>query len=420
MSRILSRQLLTVAWLWLGIVSLAAGQPLPAGGGSVAPLPPMPRSQTDAGEDQPPVVSPHEFWTSFPLFRLAEIGKGLVHGVPAPIRQSPRGFVPFRFPLPAGLRAWLTPLREAVPGLPGHLSTPASASVWVAATPLPVPTDTVSEGPPCPDEWWCATGASPGARGPIGLPNASHGTPGSGTLPLTVMTANLWLLPPPAATRHLERLDGFAAMVRETLPDVALLQEVWLPSFVLRLRQHLPEYHVVTGPLGLYNETGLVILSREAPLDTWRAVFDRTRRHNLVELVAGKGCLGVRLPSPAGPVEVVDTHLYAASGEAERRAITRQQFVGLLEACRSRSRPLILGGDLNLPASDVVELNEGRFFQEQDLLSGTANGNPLRKIDHVIALVAPGGNAEIRSVVLREPRVSDHCPVLATVTLPLP
>ncbi|NLI78699.1 MAG: hypothetical protein GX442_19950 [Candidatus Riflebacteria bacterium] len=420
MSRIQLRLPLILAFLWLVTAGLAAGQPLPADGGSAALHPAISSGRAEDGAGLSPSGEVDDFWTVFPLFRLAEIRQGLAHGVPSPIRRSPRGFIPFRLPLPAGLRAWVTPLREAVPGLPGHLSDPASASVWEAAPPQPLPAYPLSEGPPGRPEWRHEAGASPGPGGATGLSAAVTALPGSGPCTLTVMTANLWLLPPPAASRHLERLDRFAAMVRETRPDVALLQEVWLPSFILRLRQHLPDYHVVTGPLGLYNETGLVILSREAPLDTWRAVFDRTRRHNLVELVAGKGCLGVRLPSPAGPVEVVDTHLYAASGEAERGAITRQQFAGLLEACRGRPRPLILGGDLNLSASDVVDLNEGRFHQEQDLLSGTANGNPLRKIDHVIALVAPGGNAEIRSVVLRDPRVSDHCPVLATVTLLIP
>ncbi len=392
MPRIPVRLLLVLALLGVWALRLAGDHPLPVAGDPAAPASSQPGGRVGNEASAAPAAGPHDFWSAFPLFRLSEIRQELVHGIPAPIRRSPRGFVPFRLPLPAGLRAWVAPLRDAVPGLPGRLSAPASASLWPAAP---------QAAPPSP-------------------PRAFEAGPGSRSLTLTVMTANLWLLPPPAASRHLERLDRFAAMVRETLPDVVLLQEVWLPSFILRLRQHLPEYHAVTGPLGLYNETGLVILSREAPLDTWRAVFDRTRRHNLVELAAGKGCLGVRLPSPAGPVEVVDTHLYAASGEAERRAITRQQFVGLLDACRGRPRPLILGGDLNLSASDVVELNEGRFHQEQDLLSGTADGNPLRKIDHIIALSAPGGNAAIRSAVLREPRVSDHCPVLATVTLSLP
>jgi endonuclease/exonuclease/phosphatase family metal-dependent hydrolase len=372
---------------------------------------------------------------------LSSLREGIREGVPAIARHHPRAYVPFRLPpLPAGLRHWLAPWREAWPGQPGRLSPPAPALVFPAWTAWPAPADPFLAGEAA--AAWSLPLAGDGRTSPAPVVVAT----------LTVLTANLWLLPPPAAIDHVGRLDRFAELVLARRPDLVLLQEVWLPSFLVRLRERLPQYHMVTGPFSWYLPMGLVICTRWPVVAAWWSAFDRTRHHNLIELIAAKGCLGARLATPYGRLEVVDTHLYAAGPERERQLLTRPQLAGLVDRVLALPSPVIVAGDLNLTASAVTDVVAGRLVQEADLSMQSVPYRPHHKIDHILVwtgganspapagsdesspgrqgwselatlapspLAAPGLRVRIDSRPLFEPWVSDHLPVLATITFAL-
>ena len=238
------------------------------------------------------------------------------------------------------------------------------------------------------------------------------------TLNVLLLDANLWLLPPPGAIGQGKRISDFVKIVRKSRPDIVTLQEVWLPSYVAALRNSLPEYYCIVKPLGLYNQTGLVIFSRFPPERAIFSQFHRTARHNLVELIARKGFLRARLRTSAGELDVIDTHLYAPSLPGED-SITRQQLEETLFRAQTASGPLILAGDLNLRVENVTPLTSGKFLLEENLGSSSVNDTPGKKIDYIMSKIQLDAVGKVISTVIREPVVSDHCPVLASVSFQL-
>lgn len=237
--------------------------------------------------------------------------------------------------------------------------------------------------------------------------------------PLTIIDANLWLLPPPAADGQERRMADFARFVRDWRPDLVTLQEVWLPSYVATLRRALPDYYCIVKPFGLYNQTGLVIFSRHPPLEAWFAQYGLTHHHNLVELAARKGFLRAAIRAPIGIVTVIDTHLYAHASPQELE-LTRRQCESVVAAAALGTPPVILAGDLNLRVGDVSPRVLGILCMEDNLEASTVSKNPGKKIDYLMLRPPPGMLGQVESKVLRDPVVSDHCPILATLTIGLP
>jgi endonuclease/exonuclease/phosphatase family metal-dependent hydrolase len=211
--------------------------------------------------------------------------------------------------------------------------------------------------------------------------------------------------------------DGLAALIAAQRPDVVLLSEVdrgWWPGgghdLLSALADRLgmaawfaPSADPVWGDALL---TRLPVLSyRTVPLPRAGAPVGAQALAAVLRLVDRE-------------VGVVATHLQRpAGGDPEEQART----VGALAAELGRTRPVLVGGDLNSePADPAFRSLLGSGLTDalaavRPLPTSPAN-RPRHQIDHV--LVTPG----VRSAQVSAPRSprSDHLPVAVTLTFGSP
>jgi len=235
--------------------------------------------------------------------------------------------------------------------------------------------------------------------------------------PLRLVSANLWLLPPPIPIRQDERLALFVDLVRRRSPDLLVLQEVWLFSHLERLRRDLPDYWTTFPRWDLFNHTGLVVFSRVSPVEADWGRFGPSPRHNLQELLADKGFLRLVFPTRVGRIVVIDTHLYSAGYNPDERTVTDAQFRALRAVVASATDPVVVAGDLNTHGPLLCPLNDGMFELEADLETRTQVTGEGRKIDHVLRRGTATVGLRLDVEVITDPVVSDHFPLEASLTL---
>lgn len=244
---------------------------------------------------------------------------------------------------------------------------------------------------------------------------------------LRLLSLNTWLLPPPLAPLVPERVARLRDLLRRLDPDVVALQEVWRCEELRALVAALPGFHWAASGNEFYNRGGLLLLSRWPLAAVTFTPFPVTPRHSAVELAGGKGMLRARLHTPAGPLDIIDTHLYAATSEAEQDLV-EAQFLLLRETARAASAPLVVAGDLNLRWPRFCALNDGVLCTDGSTGGTTARANapaeiladvarPQHKIDYVLLRLPAAHRAAWQVRVLRTPRVSDHLPLLAQIAL---
>ncbi|HOY67650.1 MAG TPA: endonuclease/exonuclease/phosphatase family protein [Candidatus Ozemobacteraceae bacterium] len=231
-----------------------------------------------------------------------------------------------------------------------------------------------------------------------------------------VLTANLFLLPPPFAADHEARMDEFARMVRGRNPDLILVQEVWLEGYLAGLRARLPEYDAFAPEPALRNPTGLAIFSRLPVGDARYRLYPSRLDFNMEEKLADKGFLAVECSIGDRPFWIVNTHLYAHKGELER-SFTEAQFDTVKEFCAGLDGAVILGGDMNMEPSVLFPRLGGMFSVEPEGGRTAVRGGPERRIDYVMTRSSADWHLAGRSEVVTEPIVSDHFPVSAEITL---
>lgn len=236
---------------------------------------------------------------------------------------------------------------------------------------------------------------------------------------LTLLNANLWLLPGGFAVDKEARIARFVAYARHLWPHVITLQEVWTTNQVAYLKRRFPEYAVfASGGRGPVNEGGLVTLTRLPSDSAGFSAFAPGRGASLVERQARKGYLTVRLATPAFKTCIINTHLYSP-GNPRELALTAAQFETL-----RRLRPAgdyVIVGDLNLAQSAFDRLNGAFFLTEEDTAHTVDPGNRYRrkglsasrrqkslKSDRLLIPRAQAWRFALRSVLIREPLVSDH------------
>ena len=238
---------------------------------------------------------------------------------------------------------------------------------------------------------------------------------------LTILNGNLWMLPGGLSIDKEERIDRFISYARQLMPHVITLQEVWTMDLVAYLESRFPEFHVVaSGQGGPVNTAGLVILSR-VPSDSMAfSAFTVAEEASLLEKQARKGYLTVRLETPTFKASIINTHLYSPTCQQEQ-AFVAHQFNTLKQIDTSGYTFIV--GDLNLAQQAFERLNDSFFLTEQDT-SYTVDptnkyrsrgSNSLRakkvdsyKVDRLLMPQAHGEHFSLKSMLIRDPIVSDH------------
>lgn len=231
---------------------------------------------------------------------------------------------------------------------------------------------------------------------------------------LTIFNANLWLLPFPFADHHGQRLYDTVALIDRLNPDIITLQEVWLYTHAEALRTSLPEYWMTIFPLDLFNRGGLVVFSRQQPKRALYGSFGRTWLHNPVEHLAGKGYLRLTFSEPL-VFDLFCTHIYAPKNLYER-AISDKQIMHLHRVIAEASSPVVLAGDLNTRVPHLRELLADDYTWERDLQTRTQARPDGTKIDYLLAHPTASLSITIESQPIMDPIVSDHLPLIATLT----
>ena len=238
---------------------------------------------------------------------------------------------------------------------------------------------------------------------------------------LTILNGNLWMLPGGLSIDKEQRIDRFVSYARQLMPHVITLQEIWTTDLVAYLKVRFPEFHVVaSGEGGPVNAAGLVTLSRVSSDSAAFTPFAVARDASLIEKRAGKGYLTVRVATPAFKARIVNTHLYAPTCQQDQ-AFVAAQF-NTLKQIDTNDYTFIVG-DLNLAQRDFERLNDSFFVTEKDTSYTVDPTNKYRnrgsnavrakktdsyKVDRLLMPQAHGEHFSLKSMLIRDPIVSDH------------
>jgi len=173
---------------------------------------------------------------------------------------------------------------------------------------------------------------------------------------LRVLTLNIWGIP--YSADYTQRTQALAATLAHSDYDVVCLQEVWNHADVERLTRAARQcglVHAQHFPSGVIG-SGLLTLSRYPIIDT---DFYRYRLGGTVETIwhgdyiAGKGVGLTRIQTPAGVVDVYNTHAIAQYHPDAMDTYRAHRAAQLYEATRyigaeTTTNPLIFCGDFNV------------------------------------------------------------------------
>ena len=238
---------------------------------------------------------------------------------------------------------------------------------------------------------------------------------------LTILNGNLWMLPGGLSVDKEERIDRFISYVKQLMPHVITLQEIWTTDLVAYLESRLPEFQVVaSGKGGTVNAAGLVTLSRVPSDSSAFSAFPVAEDASLLEKQARKGYLTVRMKTPAFSASVVNTHLYSPTCQ-EDHTLVAEQFNTLKQIDAGHNTFIV--GDLNLAQRDFERLNKSFFLTENDTSYTVDPHNKYRgrgsnaarakkvdryKVDRLLMPQALGEQFLLKSMLIRDPIVSDH------------
>ncbi|MBI4575190.1 MAG: endonuclease/exonuclease/phosphatase family protein [Planctomycetes bacterium] len=174
--------------------------------------------------------------------------------------------------------------------------------------------------------------------------------------PLRLASWNTWG-PPLVAPGREARMEAVGRELASRSPDVVCLQEVFFPEARARLESALRAAGLVhlSAPAPLTGPHGLLVASRHPILEEAFTPFEvcgKPWKPWHADWYAGKGFLRVTLATPAGELDVYDTHLHARYRDVEEYAATRAaQALQLAEAMARRTamgRAVVVAGDLNI------------------------------------------------------------------------
>jgi endonuclease/exonuclease/phosphatase family metal-dependent hydrolase len=222
-------------------------------------------------------------------------------------------------------------------------------------------------------------------------------------------------------TQLVENVARVAAFIDSTAADIVLLQEVDRRTRRANGADHFAELQRLTRMHGVFSksidfqggEYGIAILSRW-PVDSVQALPLKVdgAPANYEQRIA----LHVRVAAPAGPLDVLNTHLDAGGPGTYRR----QELIAVLAHMKQRTgqAPLLLGGDLNArPTTDDIQ---ALSFVMTDAFAtcGTGAGesfpahSPDRRIDYIFFQRARCVSARVLAT-----QASDHRPLLAIIEI---
>lgn len=211
----------------------------------------------------------------------------------------------------------------------------------------------------------------------------ARGAPGRRAA-LTLATFNIWH---DAGGQWPARLDLIAAALRAADPDVIALQEVLQDA-----NKGLPnQAETIARRLGYPSVHFVAAEAEDAPKRYGNAILTRlpvleVARRRLEPLDDYRTAIRVRVQGPAGPVDVVATHL---AWQADAGAVRARQIADLIGWLPGDGTPALLMGDFNAPLGDPgLQGLAPRFTSALPpgaaaTTLNAAHGHKPRVIDHI-------------------------------------
>jgi len=240
------------------------------------------------------------------------------------------------------------------------------------------------------------------------------------------MTANLWLLPWPFSIDKNKRMQDLIQLIKTHQPDVVHLQEVWLNHDRNKIHKALPEYFVFSAGTWFYNKSGLVTLTKVKPMDSYSFFFKKNRGYNIQERLANKGWLNCLVNLGDHKLNFINLHLYDPQ-HTENLSIVTDQFNDLIKFCQAGD--YFLAGDFNMADYELAKLNNGFFEIEKNKEWTLSEASPYSqtrfnkkgrvniKADYFLNKSITGRIALAEGLLIKEPPVSNHYPVLYTLNI---
>jgi endonuclease/exonuclease/phosphatase family metal-dependent hydrolase len=247
---------------------------------------------------------------------------------------------------------------------------------------------------------------------------------------ITVLNANLWLLPPPTSVDNDKRLNKFLKLVKRLDPDVITLQEVWLKKYLNKIKKSLTNYHLSSTHFPLYNKSGLATLTKSKPLKTSFNQFKIGSNFKAIERITYKGFLTVQFSKSGNLFTVLNTHIYQTEN-INMLETKLTQIKAVLQKAKKHN-PTIIAGDFNTIPGHYYKLidnfltnkdfpvsysPENKYAHKAVNLIMNKDGVYNDKPDIILANIK-SKKATIKVESLASPLISDHYPMLAQITLP--
>jgi endonuclease/exonuclease/phosphatase family metal-dependent hydrolase len=246
---------------------------------------------------------------------------------------------------------------------------------------------------------------------------------------IKILSANMWLLPPPASLDNQKRINAFVKLAKKLDPDVINFQEVWLKQYAQKIKSALPNYHFTSPKSLFYNKSGLITLTKEKPFSKKFHQFKIKRQYNPFERIARKGFLRVQIKIKDKTISIINAHIYHSRHTATIK-LKLGQIKEVLRVARENG-PAIIAGDLNTPPNFYKNLIKNFLTEEKNpetyseknkythmmanaILNKEGVYNPYP--DRVL-FFPKSSTANIKTATINEPVISDHYPLSAKINL---
>jgi len=247
----------------------------------------------------------------------------------------------------------------------------------------------------------------------------------------TLVSSNMWLLPPPLSVDNKKRISLFTNFCLKRNVDFICLQEVWLNEYVKLFLDQLKSYYFVGKPDFLYNKTGLLFFSKYKPVRFTKYCFKISFQSAFFDLIGRKGYLHAQFKINGEDIEIYNIHLNSPYRNSQKK-IWHQQMDVITTIAANRNTSLIIAGDFNGPydlllkeSSFVVNKNEAvnsfsmkNSYRLQGFHKYTRKLIKLESKDLDIDGVLYFEKYDKRHVTkqyILNPLVSDHYPVYAEI-----
>ncbi|MGM0599692.1 MAG: endonuclease/exonuclease/phosphatase family protein [Candidatus Rifleibacteriota bacterium] len=233
---------------------------------------------------------------------------------------------------------------------------------------------------------------------------------------LKIITANLYLFPPPLLKEQKKRISYFVNSIKRLDPEIILLQEVWDKNSIVEIARLLPDYNLSFKTSGLYNRSGLLTLCKYKIQHAQFIPYPLSIRHKIEELLAQKGLLKTDIELDGHKISIFNTHLYSSSPRHSYRP-NFNQFELLKRTVSSFSSDLkILGGDFNLKPHEIGKLIEADFLRGSCNLPTAGGIRRTKKLDYIMVVSQKPLKTRLATRRLEtEQMFSDHSAVFGRI-----